>query len=123
MATIFSDEWAAHNRIIHLDRRFNHRKVNQSVKVFAPDGTHTNSIESTWRAAKRQFKEMNGISRLYLQAYLNGYCWRLANGNRNCWMIFSAIIKAIRDYFNLFQNYNDVLDQTLYITRGIVQRF
>ena len=28
-------------------------------------------------------------------------------------VIISAIIKAIRDYFNLFQNANDVLDQTI----------
>ena len=70
------------------------RTVNHSVTFVAPDGTHTNSIESTWRAAKRQYKEMNGVSRLYLQAYLDEYCWRLANGNRNGWMIFSAIIKA-----------------------------
>ena len=111
--TIFSDEWAAYNRIIHLDRRLNHRTVNHSVTFVAPDGTHTNSIESTWRAAKRQFKEMNGVSRLYLQAYLDEYCWRLANGNRNGWMIFSAIIKAIRDYFNHFQNANNILDQTI----------
>ena len=47
---------------------------------------------------------------MYLQAYLDEYCWRLANGNRNGWMIFSAIIKAIRDYFNHFQNANDILD-------------
>jgi hypothetical protein len=81
--TIFSDEWAAYNRTIHLDRQFKHRTVNHSVTFVAPDGTHTNSIESTWRAAKRQYKEMNGVSRLYLQAYLDDYCWRLANGNRN----------------------------------------
>ena len=41
--TIFSDESAAYNQIIHLDRRFNHRTVNHSVTFVAPDGTHTNS--------------------------------------------------------------------------------
>ena len=77
----------------------------QSVKFFAPDGTHTNSIESTWRAAKRQFKEMNGVSRLYLQTYLNGYCWRLANGNRNCWMIFFSNNQS---YQRLFQSFSEL---------------
>ena len=101
--TIFSDEWAAYNRIVDLDRNFRHQTVNHSLTFVAPDGTHTNSIESTWRAAKRQFKEMNGVSRLYLQAYLDEYCWRLANGNRNGWLIFTAIIAAIRDYFKMFQ--------------------
>jgi transposase-like protein len=85
--TILSDCWAAYNRIIDLDRQYDHRTVNHSLTFVAPDGTHTNSIESTWRAAKRQFKEMNGVSRLYLQAYLDEYCWRLENGNRNGWMV------------------------------------
>ena len=40
--TIFSDEWAAYNRIINLDRRFNHRTVKHLVTFVAPDGTHTN---------------------------------------------------------------------------------
>jgi IS1 family transposase len=54
--TIYSDEWAAYNRIVDLDRNFRHQTVNHSLTFVAPDGTHTNSIESTWRAAKRQFK-------------------------------------------------------------------
>ena len=45
--TIFSDCWAAYNRIIDLDRDYNHRTVNHSLTFVAPDGTHTNSIEST----------------------------------------------------------------------------
>ena len=35
-------------------------------------------------------------------------------------MIFSAIIKAIRDYFNHFQNANDVLDQTIRVENDIL---
>ena len=84
--------------IIALDRNYTHQTVNHLLTFVAPDGTHTNSIESTWRAAKRQFKEMNGVSRLYLQAYLDEYYWRLANGNRDGWLIFSALIKAIKAF-------------------------
>ena len=73
----------------------------------APDGTHTNSIESTWKAAKRQFKDMNGVPRLYLQAYHDEYCWRLANGNINRWLIFIALIKAIKDYFDKINKINN----------------
>ena len=118
--TINSDCWAAYNRIIQLDRRYNHRTVNHSLTFVAPDGTHTNSIESTWRAAKRQFKEMNGVSRLYLQAYLDEYCWRLENGNREGWMIYQAIIRAIRDYFVAFGDANDILDRTIIEENNIV---
>ena len=48
-----------------LDRQYEHRTVNHSLTFVAPNGIHTNSIESTWRAAKWLFKEMNGVSRLY----------------------------------------------------------
>ena len=39
---------AAYNQIINLDRQYEHRTVNYSLTFVAPDGTHTNSIESTW---------------------------------------------------------------------------
>jgi hypothetical protein len=48
----------------------------------------------------------------YAQAYLDELCQRLVKGNIYGWMIFSAIIKAIRGYFNQFQNSNDILDHT-----------
>ena len=55
---------------------------------------------------------MNGVPRLYLQAYHDEYCWRLANGNRNGMYDFFSNnqSKAIRDCFNHFQNANDILD-------------
>ena len=57
---------------------------------------------------------MNGVSRLFLQAYLDEYCWRLANGNRDGWQIYTALIQAIKDYYGKFQNANNILDQTLH---------
>ena len=32
---------------------------------------------------KNKFKEINDVSRLYLQGYLDEYCWQLANKNRD----------------------------------------
>jgi len=65
---------------------------------------------------------MNGVSRLYLQAYLDEYCWRLENGNRNGWMVYESIIRAIRDYFRLFPDANAVLDQTIHRENHIINR-
>jgi hypothetical protein len=118
--TIHSDCWAAYNHIQNLDRQYNHRTVNHSLTFVAPDGTHTNSIESTWNGAKRQFKEMYGVSRLYLQAYLDEYCWRLSHGNRDGWLIYLATIRAIKDYYQLFQNANELLDQTIRQENNII---
>ncbi len=64
---------------------------------------------------------MNGVSRLYLQAY-HEYCWRLANRNRDGWLIYSALIKAIKDQYEMFQNANDVLDQTIHQESKIINQ-
>jgi transposase-like protein len=120
--TIYSDCWAAYNRIIALDRNYHHQMVNHSLTFVAPDGTHTNSIESTWKAAKRQFKEMNGVSRLYLQAYLDEYCWRLTNGNRDGWLVFTSVVQAIKDYFELFRDGNNNLDQSILEDNNIINQ-
>ena len=63
---------------------------------------------------------MNAVSRSYLQAYLDEYCWRLENGNREGWMIYQAIIRAIRDYFEAFGDANDIWDRTIFEENNIV---
>ena len=108
--TIYSDCWASYNQIVNLDMGYEHRTVNHSLHFVAPDGTHTNTIESTWKSAKRQFKEMNGVSRLYLQSYLDEFCWRLNNGNRSGWQIFDAVMNAIRDFYRRYMKNNFPID-------------
>lgn len=49
--TIISDCWSAYSRL--SDEGFEQLRVNHSVTFKDPDsGAHTNSIESSWRAAK-----------------------------------------------------------------------
>ena len=48
--TIHSDMWAAYRKL--ADAGFVHATVNHSVEFKAPDGTHTNTIESIWRHMK-----------------------------------------------------------------------
>jgi hypothetical protein len=86
--TIYSDEWAAYNRIVDLDRNFRHQTVNYSLTFVAPDGTHTNSIESTWRAAKRQFKEMNGrASQAFMRVFQH-------ESDKNEFFLYSPFMKS-----------------------------
>ena len=42
----------------------------------ANTGVHTNGVESNWCAGKTTIKDMRGISRDYLQSYLDEFCWR-----------------------------------------------
>jgi transposase-like protein len=112
---IHSDCWGAYNEIIRLDKQYAHRTVNHSMHFVGPDGTHTNSIESMWRAAKVQFKQMGGVLRVYLQAYLDEYCWRFNNGNKNGWQILKALLKVISDFFKRHQHEdaNNIVDQSI----------
>jgi transposase-like protein len=117
---VHSDCWQAYNHIVNLDKRYEHRTVNHTLYFVRPDGVHTNSIESMWAAAKRQFKRMNGVSRVYLQSYLDEYCWRLNNGNRNVWQILQAILRAISEYYNRRGvDANAQLDQSILEYNGL----
>lgn len=55
--TIRTDMWKAYDGLAELG--YQHKKVNHSDKLnpfIAPDGTHTNRIEASWRPAKDYFR-------------------------------------------------------------------
>lgn len=77
---INSDCWSSYNRIRHLDKDFSHQTVNHDLYFVDPKtGVHTNGIVSNWCAAKSHIKKMRGVSRNYLQTYLDEFCWRRKN--------------------------------------------
>lgn len=54
---IYTDYWRAYNCL--PDHGYTHRRVNHSDpvnKFVAPDGTHTQRIESQWRGLKKSFR-------------------------------------------------------------------
>ena len=56
-SVIFSDCWAAYNKIDQLPKDYEHRRVNHDLHFVNPgDGTHTNGIESVWNSAKTHMK-------------------------------------------------------------------
>ncbi len=74
---IYSDCWASYARIRKLDKNFEHLTVNHDLYLVDPKtGVHTNGIESKWCSAKAHFKQMRGVSRNYLSAYLDEFSWR-----------------------------------------------
>ena len=56
---------------------------------------HTQSIESTWGAVKRDMKHLSGISRDELNSYLYNYMFRRAHNRKD---IFQNMIYWIRQY-------------------------
>ncbi len=97
-SVIYSDCWAAYNRISDINNsKFKHRTVNHNY-TFVDRGVHTNSVESIWNSGKIYTKQMRGISRKYLQSYLDEFCWR-RNNNLTRFEAFDAIIRAIGKVF------------------------
>jgi hypothetical protein len=70
----------AYNHIQDLD--LVHKTVNHTY-TFSARNVHTNSIESVWGSAKIQIKRMRGVSRPYLQSYLDEFCWRRSSKKTN----------------------------------------
>ena len=70
---VHTDSWRGYARLTSLG--FDHRQVNHSVEFVAIDGTHTQRIESQWRAIRRRFSQ-GGIRHEDIADYLIEYAWR-----------------------------------------------
>ena len=77
---IHSDQWAAYNSVSTLPGVAGHQTVNHSLEFVAPNGTHTQHIESYWNRLKWKMKRMKGCHSHQLASYLDEYMWREQNG-------------------------------------------
>ena len=93
---IYTDGWKAYSGLEKLDGMdYSHNWVNHKLNFVDPsNGTHTQGIESIWRAAKQKFKQMNGVSRDFLKYYLDEFMWRYMYHN-NRQEVFNHIIQLI----------------------------
>ena len=60
-------------------------------------GAHTQTIERTWRSAKKRNKKQSGTHRQMLDSYLCEFLWRSDVKRREA-DAFEEIIKAIKEY-------------------------
>jgi len=70
---IHTDGWRAYRGLSELG--YEHRTVNHSVEFVADDGTHTQAIESQWRALRRRFSP-GGTRQEDIGDRLVEYIWR-----------------------------------------------
>ena len=80
---IHSDQWAAYNRVSTLPGVAGHQTVNHSLEFVAPNGTHTQHIESYWNRVKGKLKRMKGCHAHQLASYLDEFMWRERHGHRD----------------------------------------
>ena len=93
--TVYSDEWAAYNRVGTLPNVSSHATVNHSLHFVDPvTGTHTQNIESYWNRVKLKLKKMKGCHAQHLPGYLEEFMWRERFGT-NAAEAFDSIIRDI----------------------------
>ncbi|GFW13383.1 DDE_Tnp_IS1595 domain-containing protein [Trichonephila clavipes] len=91
--TIISDCWRAYECL--SDEGYRHLAVNHSLTFKDPEtGAHTNAIEGTWSAIKRNLKGHTAHVEGQFDSYLAEYMWRRSNEHK---MIanFKDYLKAI----------------------------
>ncbi len=73
-----SDCWSSYAKIHRLNNDYVHDTVNHDLQFVCSDyvSIHTNGIESVWNTTKIHIKVMRGVSRKYLNSYLNEVIWR-----------------------------------------------
>ena len=78
---VWSDMWAAYNRVQHLPPVAQHQTVNHSIEfVNSATGVHTQNIESYWNRVKTKIKRMKGVHDHMMSSYLDEFMWRERHG-------------------------------------------
>jgi len=86
---LFTDQYRGY---CHVSKFMPHRTVNHSVWYVAPDGTHTNTIESFWALLKRGITgQYHQVSRKHLPKYIDEFCYR--HNNRKSADLFGLTLK------------------------------
>ena len=105
--TINTDGWASYRGLSDQGKEYFHRVVNHSIEFVCTEegpnfGCHTNKIESTWRASKRDLPT-SGTQKQLLQSYLWTYCVKKKYlTDKIC--KFKAFIQLIKRIYELNQH-------------------
>lgn len=79
--TVWSDEWAAYQRVQQLSVVSQYDSVNHSINFVDPNtGVHTQNVESYWNRVKTKFKRMKGVHDTMITSYLDEFMWRERHG-------------------------------------------
>ena len=78
---VYTDEWAGYNTLGER-RRYTHRRIKHSSRVYVQGDIHTNTIEGFWSLMKRGIGGVyHSVSEKFLQEYLNEYAFRYNRRN------------------------------------------
>jgi transposase-like protein len=75
-STVYTDELNSYNTL-SKGKRYDHRRINHSAKVYVVGDIHTNSVEGFWSLIKRGIGGVyHAVSQKFLQSYLDEYSFR-----------------------------------------------
>jgi transposase-like protein len=73
---VYTDELNSYNTLSR-GKRYDHRRINHSARVYVIGDIHTNSVEGFWSLIKRGIGGVyHHVSQKFLQTYLDEYTFR-----------------------------------------------
>ena len=92
--TVFTDEYPSYNTVAE-GRRYAHRRIKHSEKIYVVGDVHTNTIEGFWSLIKRGIGGVyHSVSKEYLQSYLDEYSFRY-NRRNDSQPMFNAFLNQV----------------------------
>jgi len=93
--TVFTDELNSYNTV-SANRRYTHKRIHHSSKVYVVGDIHTNTVEGFWSLIKRGISGVyHSVGQNYLQSYLNEYTFRY-NRRFDTKPMFTSFLQQVR---------------------------
>ena len=89
---VYTDEYPGYSGI---ERKYTHRRINHSEKVYVSGDVHTQTIEGFFSLLKNGIRGVyHSVSEKWLQGYLNEYAWRYNHRDSGESMFKTLLLRA-----------------------------
>ena len=92
-ATVYTDEWAGYRKL--HETHPGHFTIRHTDRVYASGDVHTQTVEGFFGNVKNGIAgNYHGVSRKWLQSYLNEYVWRYNHRDDACAMFRTLLLRT-----------------------------
>src|SRR5207249_6443982 len=89
---LFTDDYRGY---LTLDRKYRHRRINHSARIYVSGNVHTQTIEGFFGLTKNGIRGVyHSVSKKWLQGYLNEYVWRYNHRDDRAAMFQRLLVRA-----------------------------
>jgi transposase len=93
---VYTDELHSYNTLAK-GKRYDHRRIHHSSKVYVMGDIHTNTVEGFWSLIKRGIGGVyHAVSQKYLQTYLDEYTFRYNRRDQGN-LIFKSVLAKVSE--------------------------